>query len=69
MATTNPLFKFGVDIEKTDADGKTMLHRAAMFSDQDKACALPLPQTQLSKTMSTLSRVSNTAACKMPFIM
>ena len=37
MATTNPLFKFGVDIEKTDADGKTMLHRAAMFSDQDKA--------------------------------
>ena len=37
MVTTNPLFKFGVDIEGVDADGKTALHRAAMFSDQDKA--------------------------------
>lgn len=37
MVTTNPLFKFGVDIEGVDADGKTALHRAAMFPDQDKA--------------------------------
>ncbi len=37
MVTKNPLFKFGVDIEGVDADGKTALHRAAMFPDQDKA--------------------------------
>ena len=43
MAVTNPLFKFGVDIEKTDADGKTALHRAAMFSDQDKASQFHFP--------------------------
>ena len=36
MATTNPLFKFGVDLESVDGEGKTALHRAAMFSDQDK---------------------------------
>jgi ankyrin repeat protein len=36
MATRNPLFKFGVDIEGVDAEGRTALHRAAMFSDQDK---------------------------------
>ncbi|KAK9904700.1 hypothetical protein WJX75_000777 [Coccomyxa subellipsoidea] len=40
MLTTNPLFKFGVDIEAVDADGKTALHRAAMFSDQDKVAWL-----------------------------
>ena len=36
MATTNPLFKFGVDLESVDGEGKTALHRAAMFSDQEK---------------------------------
>lgn len=41
MVTTNPLFKFGVDIEAVDADGKTALHRAAMFSDQDKVLISP----------------------------
>ncbi|BDA49626.1 probable serine/threonine-protein phosphatase 6 regulatory ankyrin at N-terminal half [Coccomyxa sp. Obi] len=40
MVTTNPLFKFGVDIEGVDADGKTALHRAAMFPDNDKVAWL-----------------------------
>ncbi|CAL8464478.1 g4013 [Coccomyxa elongata] len=40
MVTTNPLFKFGVNIEGVDADGKTALHRAAMFPDQDKVAWL-----------------------------
>ena len=36
MGGKTPLSKFGVDIEAVDNDGKTALHRAAMFSDTDK---------------------------------
>lgn len=36
MVGKAPLAKFGVDIEAVDHDGKTALHRAAMFSDTDK---------------------------------
>lgn len=36
MGGKAPLAKFGVDIEAVDHDGKTALHRAAMFSDTDK---------------------------------
>ena len=36
MGGKGPLAKFGVDIEAVDHDGKTALHRAAMFSDTDK---------------------------------
>ncbi len=36
MGGKSPRAKFGVDIEAIDNDGKTALHRAAMFSDTDK---------------------------------
>ena len=36
MGGKSPLARFGVDIEAVDNDGKTALHRAAMFSDTDK---------------------------------
>ena len=36
MGGKTPLSKFGVDIEAVDDDGKTALHRAAMFSDTEK---------------------------------
>ena len=36
MGGKAPLAKFGVNIEAVDHDGKTALHRAAMFSDTDK---------------------------------
>ncbi|CAK0783408.1 hypothetical protein CVIRNUC_006607 [Coccomyxa viridis] len=40
MGGKAPLSKFGVDIEAVDNDGKTALHRAAMFSDTDKVAWL-----------------------------
>ena len=36
MGGKSPLTRFGVDIDAVDHDGKTALHRAAMFSDTDK---------------------------------
>ena len=36
MGGNSPLARFGIDIEAVDNDGKTALHRAAMFSDTDK---------------------------------
>ena len=36
MGGKSPRGKFGVDIEAVDNEGKTALHRAAMFSDTDK---------------------------------
>jgi len=36
MGGKSPRARFGVDIEAVDNDGKTALHRAAMFSDTDK---------------------------------
>ena len=36
MGGKTPLSKYGVDIEAVDNDGKTALHRAAMFSDTEK---------------------------------
>ena len=44
--TTNPLFKFGVDLRRVDAEtGRTALHSAAMFPDAEKvtACRAHLP--------------------------
>jgi len=44
--TTNPLFKFGVDLRRVDAEtGRTALHSAAMFLDAEKvtACLARLP--------------------------
>ncbi len=44
--TTNPLFKFGVDLRRVDAEtGRTALHSAAMFPDAEKvtACLARLP--------------------------
>ena len=36
MGGKSPVARFGVDIEAVDNDGKTALHRAAMFCDTDK---------------------------------
>ena len=42
-ATTNPLFKFGVDLDSVDPDtGRTALHRAAMFADAEKVQLPPV---------------------------